>query len=262
MSYIQNQGIRIHYEIEGQGSPLVLLHGLTGNLNQWRYFGYVEELKKEHRIILVDARGHGKSDKPYSPAAYKPDVMAGDILAIADELNINKAIFFGYSMGAWIGFNGIAKLSLPQFYTFILGGISPYFQESIKPYLLWIKAIMQIGIERGMGKAADEMVKISSPQTEQWKSDILAIDPNAMVALIQAMLEYAIDFQGILPSMNMPILIYCGEADPFFQEAKNSAKIMKNATFLTLHGLSHTGALMRSDLILPHVKRFLSEVTK
>jgi pimeloyl-ACP methyl ester carboxylesterase len=65
MPYVGNQGIRIHYKVEGQGPPLVLQHGSTSSLQAWYQNGYVEPLKPHYQPILVDARGHGASDKPH-----------------------------------------------------------------------------------------------------------------------------------------------------------------------------------------------------
>ena len=62
MPFADNNGVRIHYQVEGEGPPLVLHHGLAGTLEDWRYFGYVEELKRDYQLILMDARcsSHGR----------------------------------------------------------------------------------------------------------------------------------------------------------------------------------------------------------
>ena len=98
-SFALNIGIRIHYEIEGSGPPLILQHGWSNSLEYWRDFGYTEILKQDYKLILVDARGHGKSDIPNDPKAYDTSVMAEDIIAILDHLQIDKAHYLGYSMG-------------------------------------------------------------------------------------------------------------------------------------------------------------------
>ena len=67
MPYAVNQGVRIHYRIEGDGQPLVLQHGFTDSLETWYETGYVEGPKTDYRLILIDARGHGASDKLHSP---------------------------------------------------------------------------------------------------------------------------------------------------------------------------------------------------
>jgi pimeloyl-ACP methyl ester carboxylesterase len=64
MPYVISDGIRIHYEVEGDGPPLVLQHGFGQKASSWRLGGYVDALKSQYRLVLVDARGHGESDKP------------------------------------------------------------------------------------------------------------------------------------------------------------------------------------------------------
>ena len=68
MPYAINQGIKINYQIEGDGPSLVLLHGGLSNLQMWYELGYVEALKNDYQLILIDLRGHGSSDKPGMPA--------------------------------------------------------------------------------------------------------------------------------------------------------------------------------------------------
>lgn len=104
MPYAENQGVRIHYRVEGAGPPLLLQHGFAGSLEAWREFGYVAALRHDYQCILLDARGHGSSDKPHNPSAYDLPSRVGDIVAVLDALRLPKAHFFGYSMGGWIGF--------------------------------------------------------------------------------------------------------------------------------------------------------------
>src|SRR3954447_26749762 len=73
MPYASNDGVRIYYEREGSGPPLVLHHGFTRSLEGWRDNGYADVLNTEYELILMDARGHGRSDKPHDPAAYAPE---------------------------------------------------------------------------------------------------------------------------------------------------------------------------------------------
>jgi hypothetical protein len=70
LPYANNNGVKIYYEVEGEGPPLVLGHGLSGTLNHWWRLGYVDALRHDFRLILFDARGHGRSDKPHESSAY------------------------------------------------------------------------------------------------------------------------------------------------------------------------------------------------
>jgi pimeloyl-ACP methyl ester carboxylesterase len=110
MPYADNSGLRIHYHVEGEGPLLVLHHGLSADLESWRNRGYVGSLKCDYQLILMDARGHGASDKPHEPEAYAMEHQVSDVVAVLDHLDLGSAHFFGYSMGGKIGF-GFAKLA-------------------------------------------------------------------------------------------------------------------------------------------------------
>src|SRR5215472_8898423 len=95
MSYADNQGIRIHYRVEGEGPPFVLQHGFTQCIDDWYEAGYVDALKRDYRLILVDARGHGHSDKPHDPDAYGLDKWVADVTSVADAIGVAKGLFDG-----------------------------------------------------------------------------------------------------------------------------------------------------------------------
>lgn len=125
MPFANNQGVRIHYETVGQGPPLIMQYGQYFPLEVWHYLNYVEVLKDHCRLILVDARGHGRSDKPYDPEAYRSGHRVKDILAVMDDLGLEKAHYMGYSSGGYLGF-GIAQSAPERVHSLILGGTSPY----------------------------------------------------------------------------------------------------------------------------------------
>ena len=87
-------------------------------------FGYVDALKDDYRLILVDMRGHGQSDKPTDPQLMTPKSQVADIVAVLDELGIDKAHFFGYSLGTLNGW-ALAKYAPERFHSFIIGGDGP-----------------------------------------------------------------------------------------------------------------------------------------
>ena len=100
MPYATNQGVRIYYHVEGDGPPLVLLHGMTSNsAHMWGETGYIDALKPDHRLILIDARGHGASDKPHDRSAYTWPIPVQDVVAVLDHLAIDQAHVMGYSSG-------------------------------------------------------------------------------------------------------------------------------------------------------------------
>src|SRR6202045_3993673 len=92
-------GIRIHYAIYGQGSPVIFLHGGLANTDYWG--GQVLPVAAHHTVILMDSRGHGRSTRDARPYGY--DLMADDVVALMDILKIAKADIVGWSDGAIIG---------------------------------------------------------------------------------------------------------------------------------------------------------------
>jgi pimeloyl-ACP methyl ester carboxylesterase len=97
-------GIKIAYEVFGDGPPILLIHGFgSSGLVNWIETGWTETLAGAgYRAITIDNRGHGNSAKLYEPAAYHPMKMAEDSRALFDHLKIDRAAVFGYSMGARI----------------------------------------------------------------------------------------------------------------------------------------------------------------
>ncbi len=99
MPSVQRNCVRIHYEVEGEGSPLLLHAGAAGDLEGWRLAGYAEALRAEHRLILMDPRGHGHGDKPRDPAAHRIEQHRDDVRAILDAAGSDRVTFVGYSDG-------------------------------------------------------------------------------------------------------------------------------------------------------------------
>lgn len=247
MPFASDQGIRIHYEVEGEGPALVLQHGFTDSLQTWYELGYVGALKPDHRLILVDARGHGASDKPHDPEAYKPDRYAADIVAVLADLGISRADFFGYSMGSMIAF-AMAQYAADRVRALIIGGGNPNpaappdgAVETLKKGTEAIPTLWDVSIPPAM------------------KARLLSNDITALIALRTARLASA-GFVEVLPEMMMPSLVFAGEADPVYRANKEFVVRMPNATFFSLPGLGHAETYFRSDLVLPHVTRFLRTV--
>ncbi len=111
-TFTASDGVKIHYLTlgdESRGTPVVLIHGYTGTAHgNWFANGIAERLAKKHRVVAIDCRGHGKSEKPHDPAKYGPQ-MAEDVIELMDNLKIEKAHVHGYSMGGFIVTQLLAK---------------------------------------------------------------------------------------------------------------------------------------------------------
>ncbi|HTJ58787.1 MAG TPA: alpha/beta hydrolase [Devosiaceae bacterium] len=99
-----SDGISLSYEVFGDGKPILLIHGFASNVEiNWVSTGWVEALNKAgYRVIALDNRGHGKSQKLYSADLYFAHEMAEDARRLLDHLGIERVPVIGYSMGARI----------------------------------------------------------------------------------------------------------------------------------------------------------------
>ncbi len=248
MPMADNAGIRIHYQVMGDGPPLILQHGFTQCLQDWIECGYTAALAPRFRLILIDARGHGESDKPHDPAAYALAHRAADVTAVLDALGIRRADCWGYSMGGFIGF-GLARHAPHRIRRLVIGGSHAGARD---PELLrpWLRHAMA---ERG-DTLVESIEEIAGPVSQSYADRLRAADVAALVAAAPA--SPALDDQ--LPGMAMPCLLYAGDADPVLPGARAAAAAIPGARFLSLPGLAHLPAFTRSEAILPAVTAFLS----
>ena len=105
MAYFASNSVHIFYEEYGVGSPLVLIHGFGVDARlQWGEPGLIKFLTPHFRVIALDCRGHGRSERFYDPDAYAMRNMSGDVLNLLDSLQIDRALLVGFSLGSRVCF--------------------------------------------------------------------------------------------------------------------------------------------------------------
>jgi pimeloyl-ACP methyl ester carboxylesterase len=248
LPYASHQSIRIHYQIDGEGPALVLHHGLGGSLEVWRQLGYAGALRDNYKVIMLDARGHGASDKPHDRAAYGLLKLVEDVLAVLEVLQLSKAHFLGYSMGGRIGL-GLAEYAPERVESLVLGGTHPYADQS------YVDAFGPLdgGDPEAFLAALERVLEETIPP--EVRPRLLANDLRALTA---AAAQPRPSLEDVLPTMAMPCLLFVGEADGRRAAVEKCASQISRATLATIPGVSHVNTLVRSDVVLPHVVRFLS----
>lgn len=254
MPYATNDGVRIYYEVEGNGQPLVLHTGFIMTLDLWRQEGedYTAALRDTFQLILLDPRGQGRSDKPHDPGAYTHAARVGDVLTVLDDVDVDRAHYWGYSMGGHVGFM-LGALAPDRLRSLIIGGASPYGEE-IDPSEDPLYQSLLLGMDVFTATFERAFGPISKGIRERW----LAEDAEALAAawLVMGVPQMVVE---ALPTIHVPTLLYVGtedEPDP----VERAAKVMPDATFVALDGLNHLE--MRPDLVLPHVLGFLERVER
>jgi len=247
MPYAENNGVRIHYRVIGTGKPLVLHHGFTESIEDWSECGYVDALQCQHRLILMDARGHGRSDKPHDPVVYSLETRVRDVVAVLDAIGIKRAHYWGYSMGGWVGF-GMAQFAPERVDRLVIGGQHP-FARSMEN----LRQMVRAGIDGGADAFVAAFHKTFGPTEGAFAKRLRAADLHAYLALSQD--RPALD--ELLPQMSMPCCLYAGDADGVFGQARSASERIPGAVFFSLPGLDHCEAFRRAELVLPRVVPFL-----
>ena len=256
MLFVTNptDGVRIHYKIEGEGPPMVLHHGGTGNIQRWINAGYVDRLRSSYRLILFDARGHGLSDKPHDAAAYVYERWVSDVVALLDHHDIERAHFFGYSHGAFVGFR-MLQFAPAKVQSLVLGGGLPgqmydHYNQQYELFKDGIDGLVRKRAEAGNPVTDDELQQISQ------------MDPIVAAEAGRALRDEP-SVADLLADALVPILAYGGANDTLINAKSNLpplAQLLRSGEVLLLSGLDHGTAFRRSDRVLPYVEAFLQRV--
>lgn len=250
-------GTRIAYEVHGEGPPVVLLHGSVLSRSVWRGTGYLAALAEHFRVVAVDLRGHGRSDKPVTADAYRREALAADVLAVLDEEGVSAAQVVGYSLGGSVGFTLLATapsrvislVSLAGPFGVPPGGVA----EFVTPG--YDEALADGGMDGLL--AAWELTR-GEPFDGQTRMALRANDPAAMRALLAAVDRDAGVSPWALPGMGTRTLLVAGDGDAGgLRSVRQAAALMPNARLEVLPGRDHGSLLRPADAVLDLLVPFL-----
>ncbi len=237
MPAVSNKGVAINFDVVGKGPVLVMHHGGYGSLYDWCEYGYVEALVDAFRIVLVDARGHGKSDKPLDPSLYSLEQHADDVITVLDNIDVDTFNYLGFSMGAMIGFVVATQAPKRLRRCACLAG---------HPFFLAMEGVRDA--TRNLHEWAAE------PSFSNWHRSRLF--DNDLDALMAAYANDRPDHSEALQRSNVSFLLVVGRQDDV-DSAEAAAKILPNSELVVLENFSHVDILFKSDQVIPHVRKFL-----
>ena len=229
MQRFAHDGVEIAFLDEGEGEPIVLVHGFasTAQVN-WLHPAWIATLTRAgRRVIALDNRGHGASSKLYDPAAYHSARMAEDVRALLDHLDVPRADVMGYSMGARItAFFAFAHPS--RLRRAVLGGLG-------------IRLVDGVGLPESIADAleAPSLAQVSDPTghmfrafAEQTKSDL-----KALAACIRGSRQILTREQAA--AIRAPVLVAVGTKDTIAGSAQELAALLPSGTPLDIPGRDH-----------------------
>lgn len=262
MAIIEKNGTKIFYSVVGQGSPLVMLPGLTGDQTMWG--NIVLELQKHYQIILIDNRGAGRSQVTQAPFSILD--MANDVMNVIQELNLKKASILGHSMGGYVAQQfaiqypeKLEKLILMSTrskaspLSTIQSEIASHLMESkidpivlIKNSMTWCFGETFMSNEKNVTDYIERSLNRQYPAyLEGFKHQVLAINSfeNNNLEKIQA-----------------PTLIISGEEDriapiPYSEHMK---KHIPNAQQVILKNVGHMPHIEDCDQVIQNINEFLN----
>jgi pimeloyl-ACP methyl ester carboxylesterase len=234
MPSFHNGAVEIAYLDEGEGDPIILVHGFASSKNvNWVYPTWVSDLKKDgRRVIALDNRGHGDSEKLYDAAQYEIAIMADDVIALMDHLSLARADVMGYSLGSRM--TAVLALKAPQrLRSAILGGIG-------------------IGLIEGGGPGENVALALEAPSLEDVTdpvgrtfrafADQTRSDRRALAACLRGS-RRLMTREEAAAITGVPVLIAVGSADEIAGSAHALGEIIPGSQVLDIPNRDHMRAV-------------------
>jgi pimeloyl-ACP methyl ester carboxylesterase len=256
-------GTRVHFEDDGgDGAPVVLHGGIVDSVDLVRESNIakaLQELPEEFRLIYVAHRGVGRSDKPHEVEAYAMPLRVADVVAVLDELGIERAHFIGNSWGGRLCF-GIGEHASERVLSLVIGGQQPYAIDPDGPIARAARETLAESRREGSMEPFVKMLEsfAGTRFPDALRAGWLDNDPAAIEAAWSAALaEGAISED--LGAWDLRCLIYVATGDDdFHDQAQQAADEIPRAEFISFAEPDHVGAhLAEVDPLLPAVLRTL-----
>ncbi len=260
-------GVEYNIERAGQGEPLVLLHGFTGSIENWRE--QISVFENHFSIVAIDFLGHGKSDAPRDALRYRMEWCVADLREILDELEIASADLLGYSMGGRVALH-FANAYPERVKKLILESASPGLKDAAERNARAASdAELAEKIEReGIEKFVEAWTNLPLfatqarlPQDVRERLKQQRLQNNAQ-GLANSLRGLSVGVQAslwnVLPSVRIPTLLIAGQLDEKFSEiAHEMANAMPNSELKMVEDAGHTVHLEQREMFDHIVLEFL-----
>lgn len=228
-------GTRIAWTEMGTGRPLILLHGLFSNAAaNWLKFGTAARLADAgHHVIMPDFRAHGRSAAPDDAAAYPPDVLATDTLALIEHLGLTDYDLGGYSLGARQTLRSVIRGARPRRVAVIGMGLKGIVDSG--GGTRWFMDIVRNS--DGHAKGSEEYFAVQFMKTNR-------VEPGPALHVLAAQVDATL---AEVAAVTQPALVLCGADDHYNAEARRLADILPNASWREMPG-THMSSVAKPDM--------------
>ena len=256
MAYANNNGVRIYYEVTGEGVPFVMLHANPCDHRMWMY--QISHFSKFFRVIALDMRGYGRTDKVET--AFTFDDLVYDVIKVCEKEKVENGILAGASMGSKIAFKiGVEYPELFQAQIHVGGNsfrgdsydgrITGYENEDLPKYRAnHLKELFAPGFsESSRGHYLSEVILEDSPN----------LSGKAIGSLFRAFDNLGLS--ASVSSIKVPVLIVNGVTDNSLVGGKKTADLIDNSVHKTIPNAGHLCILEKPELFDTHCQSFLKQ---
>jgi len=254
MPKIDRDGIKIHYEVHGDGPPLILSHGYSSTSAMWQ--GQIEALSKHHKLIVWDMRGHGQSDYPEAPSAYSEALTVGDIAALLDVVGARKAIVGGLSLGGYMSL-AFYRAHPERVSALLIIDTGPGFKKD-DARAAWNKRALDTADR--FEREGLEVLKSASRE----RSTVSHRDARGLALAARGMLtQRDARVIEVLPDINVPSLVVVGADDtPFLAASDYMAAKIPGAKKAVIPAAGHAVNIDQPQAFIEAVLPFLDSLPK
>lgn len=261
-------GLDIHYREKGEGFPVVLVHGFTGNSRNWALT--VPVLTRRFRTISVDLRGHGHSAKPVRREDYTLEAMADDVYILLQHLGVSGCYLAGHSMGGMVSQHIV--LDHPELVrALVLVDTAAEIPQGLvnEERLAERERLVKVAQEQGMEAVFEEQLQVnplrerieSNPEfLRTWREQFLMTSREAYMYGAHGMASRR-PLIGELHRVKVPVLVVCGENDePFLGASRRMHEVIPGSRMEIIEGAGHSPQIETPAAFNAVITEFLSTV--
>ena len=251
MSIIVSNKQKIHYKLAGDKGPWMLLHPPhLIPMKAWEEEGYVKQLEKDFRLVMIEPLGQGLSDAPEDSSHYTISSRIRHVLDIMREVQVDYAFFFGVGLGAQVGFQ-ISKEFPRRIRSLISAGAQPYQELEEAKYLKEKLDKLRSGNVSAYLQQWHSLDHLS----EEQEKVILGGNPEAYALG----LKESINWEGLgddINTLGTATLLITAKAEPRFLSVRDAGKLLRNGRYVIIPKVLHSHGLWNYELIIKHLLEF------